>query len=166
MLFNRKNVLFLLIGVGLSLVVYGFFFVDWEARAVRAKFQSLVELVEKDGAISSFETLGRSRQFSAVFMPDAFIEYYPGRSLPRTHDSLGAAYLTVWNRLDSASIRVVRHEVDIDASKVDAVSQLVARCSVILDGSERIGDTVEYQVYWVKREGEWLIDRLVSMGLR
>lgn len=156
----------LLLAVALLVGGYLYFFYDWSAHAVRAQFENLVQLVEKEGAVSSFEALGRSRQFAEVFMPDAFVEYYPGRSLPRNLKNLGAAYLTVWNRLESASVRVARHDVEVDASKEEAVSQLLATCSVILEGSERMGDTVEYKIYWTKFDGEWRIERLVSMGQR
>ena len=145
-------------------VAWAVFGVDWDSRAVKKRFDSLAELVEKDGPVSSIEALGRGRKLVQYFSEGAFVEYYPGRELPRNMDAMGVAFVSVWQRIDEASITVVRHKVDLADSKESAESLLSARCSVILDGSERMGDTLRYRIYWIKRDGDWLIERMVVDG--
>ncbi len=146
-----------LIAVVVVLVIVGYFYtqVDWEARAVRKQFSELVELVEKDGAVSKFEALGRSRKLTTFFTDDASVVYYRARSLPRDTDAMAGAFLSVWGQLERASVTVLRHEVLIDES--EAESQVTARCSVIMDGSEQVGDTLEYHIDWRKVDGDWRI---------
>lgn len=141
-----------------------YFKIDWESRAIYKAFDQLVETVEKEGPVSPFEALGRSRELKSKFTERLLVEYLPGRALPRDREALGVAFLSIWNKVESISIRVVRHDVDVDDNGYEAESRLVARCSVIYDGSERMGDTLEYVVFWTQVDGDWLIERLIATG--
>lgn len=156
-----------LIAVLLIVVVLGSWWylqIDRDARAIRKQFDELVELVEKDGPISSFEAIGRSQKIKAKFTERLLVEYLPGRALPRERDALGGAFLSALNQVDSISVRVSRHDVDVDEDGMEAESSLVANCSLVMNGSERMGDTIDYLVFWAKQEGEWLIERLIATG--
>lgn len=135
---------------------------DSEERAIRRQLDQLVEIVEKEGVVSKFETLGRSRKFKEIFVEDALIEYLPGESLPRGADVMQSGFLQVWSQLESASIRISQHEVEIDVSRTEATSTFYAACKVMLNGRNQMGDTVQYRSYWIKRDGEWLIERIVA----
>lgn len=154
-------------GVALVVALIGawlLFGIDWEARAIRKQFTELVELVEKDGPVSSIEALGRGRKLGQLFTDGARVEYYPGRELPRNLNAMGAALASVWSRVDRASVRIGRHAVEVAQSKESATSNLRLTCSVILEGAERMGDTIDYRAYWVRTDGKWLIDRFVTTG--
>ncbi|MGJ8654521.1 MAG: nuclear transport factor 2 family protein [Opitutaceae bacterium] len=157
---NKTHIIILAIVV----IIGGWFLFggDSDERAIRRQLDQLVEIVEKDGVVSKFETLGRSRKFKEIFVEDALIEYLPGESLPRGADAMGAGFLQVWSQLESASIRISQHEVEVDASKTDASSTFYAACKIMLDGTNKMGDTVQYRSYWVKRDSEWLIERIVA----
>ena len=152
----------------LILFVCGYFYfqVDWEARAVRKQLSQVAELIEKDGAVSTFEALGRSRRLTGYFTTDAAIEYLAGRSLPRGSDAMGSAFLSVWGNVDQASVRLIKHEVAINDRGTEADSRVLASCSVVLAGAEQMGDTVQYRIYWRKIDGDWLIREVVAVGNR
>lgn len=135
---------------------------DADERAIRRQLDQLVEIVEKDGTVSKLETLSRSRKFKELFVDDALIEYLPGESLPRGADVMQSGFLQVWSRIESASIRITQHEVEMDASKVEATSTFYAVCKIMLNGTNQMGDTVQYRSYWFKQDGEWLIERIVA----
>lgn len=158
----------LMAAVALVVLIGAYFYsvVDWEARAVRQQMTRLVGLVEKDGPVSTLEALRRSRQLTDYFTQGAAIEYFPGRSLPKDLDAMRAGFLSVWGRVNSASIRVIGHEVEIHQSESMAESLLTAKCSVVLDGSEQMGDTMKYRVYWRKIEGDWRIDGMAAFESR
>jgi hypothetical protein len=147
-------------------LIAGYFYtqVDWESRAVRKQLSQLVELVEKDGAVSKFEALGRARKLPDFFTDNPSIEYYPDRRLPKDTDAMSGAFLSVWGQIDTASVRVTRHEVEIDEDEPRAVSNVVARSSVIIDGSEKMGDTLKYRIYWTKVESDWRIKEVLALG--
>lgn len=147
-------------------LIAGYFYtqVDWEARAVRKQLSQLVELVEKDGAVSKFEALGRARKLPDFFTDNPSIEYYPDRRLPKDTDAMSGAFLSVWGQIDTASVRVTRHEVEIDGDEPCAMSNVVARSSVIIDGSEKMGDTLKYRIYWTKVGGDWRIKEVLALG--
>ena len=144
------------------LAAWFIFAIDRDERAIRKQLDELAELVEKDGAVSQFDALARIRKFKELFAPGALIEYMPGRALPRSTDAMQTGFLSVWRQIESASIRVSQHEVEIGSPATEAVSSFYAKCRVVINGSERMGDTVSYRSYWVKRDGEWLIDRIIA----
>jgi hypothetical protein len=156
----------LIVALVLIILFAGYFYtqVDWEARAVRKQLDQLVELVEKDGAISKFEAVGRSRQLPDFFVKNPSVEYYPNRRLPRDSDAISGAFLSVWGQLDSASARVIRHEVEIGEDASEAESNAVVRSSVIMGGSEQMGNTLKYRIYWTKIEGDWRIREVLALG--
>lgn len=155
-----------LIVAAVLLLIAGYFYttVDWEARAIRKRVSQLVEQVEKDGPVSTFEALGRSRKLVAVFAEGAEVEYVPGRSLPKDLDSMSAAFISAWGQVDKASVRVIRHEVNVDHDRSEAESMLTARCSVVLNGAEQMGDTLEYKIFWRKIYGDWRIRSLFPVN--
>lgn len=69
---NLKIPLIVLAILG-TLGAYFFFQVDWEARAIRKQFQALTELLEKDGPVSTFDALSRSRRLAGFFTNPASI---------------------------------------------------------------------------------------------
>jgi len=139
---------------------------DRDKHAIRDKLNALVELVEKDGAVSKFEALGRARKFKAIFDSGAFIEYLPSKSLSIRSDAMQSGFLRAWTQIDSASIRISQHEVDIDSDRAKAVSTFYAECRIAMDGSSPMSDTVFYRAYWVKADGEWLIEGIVAENTR
>lgn len=162
MTFNRKS---LLAALSLMLLISGYLFfqVDWEARAVRKQLDRLVHLVEKDGPVSTFDALRRSRQFSGLFTEESSVEYYPGRPLPRDPDALGAAFLSAWRSVDQASITVRRHDVQISDPRRTAESMLQAKCNVVLSGREPMKDLIKYRIYWRQVDGDWKIESMLPL---
>lgn len=147
------------------LAAYFYTQVDWEERAIRKRLNELVELVEKDGPVSTFEAAGRSRKVVEFFEKNPSIEYAPGRRLPKDLDSISGAFLSVWGQVETASLRISHHEVDIQG--VRAESNITARCSVVLRGSERMGDALDYKITWIRQEGgEWVIQGVVAFDPR
>lgn len=165
MIFKNKT---LWVVVALLALVAGYFYtqVDWDARAVRKQFDALIELVEKDGPTSTLEALGRSRKVMEHFAPRASVEYFPGRHLPKDLDAMGGAFVSVWGKLDKASVRVTRHDVKVDENDSEAESMVTASCSVILNGSEQMGDTIKYRIGWDRIEGKWRIKSVVALAGR
>jgi len=145
-------------------VVLGYLYtqIDWESRAVRNQLNGLINLVEKDGAVSTFEAVGRSRKLTNFFAEDASVEYFPGRRLPKDLDAMSGAFLSVWGNIDKANVRVTRHEVEVDES--EAESLVTASCSVIFEGSEQMGDTIKYRINWIQVDGDWLITSVIALG--
>jgi hypothetical protein len=150
----------------LFVLVGGYFYtqVDWEARAIRRQLSRLTDLVEKDGPVSTFEALGRSRKLPGFFTQDALIEYLPRRSLPPGNDAISGAFLSLWNDVETASIAIRRHEVEVFEKHVDAESRATVRASVILNGREQMGDTMKYRISWRYVEGDWRIQSVVALG--
>jgi len=161
LLMNKK--IGVVLGLAALLGLYLYFQVDWDARAIRSEFKQLVDVVEKDGPVSSFEALGRSRKLVGHFAPKASVEYFPGRGLPKDLDGMGAAFLSVWTQIETASVSVQRHEVEIDPRGMEAESMVQAKCSVIFEGAERMGDTLKYRIYWVKIDGDWKIRTVLPL---
>jgi hypothetical protein len=162
-----KNKTFWAVAALLVLII-GYFYtqVDWETRAIRKQFDGLIEQVEKDGPASTFEALGRSRKVVAYFAPEPSVEYFPGRHLPKDLDAMGGAFISVWGQIEKASVRVIRHDVTIDETYPEAESLVTARCSVILNGSEQMGDTIKYRINWIQIDGDWRIQAVVALAGR
>lgn len=146
--------------------VGGYFYlqVDWEARAIRKQFQALTELVEKDGPVSTFESLSRGRRLADFFTNPASIEYFRGRKLPENLDAISAGFLSAWGRIQEASITVLRHEIEIHQTGTEARSRVTLRGRVIADGRDQMDDKLDYQVFWQQIEGNWRIQRIVPVN--
>lgn len=145
------------------LVFIGSYFylqIDWEVRAIRKQFQALTEVVEKDGPVSTFESLSRSRRLAGFFTNPASIEYFPGRELPGDVDAISAGFLSAWGRVEEARIAVLRHEIELRENATDARSRVTIRGRVVADGRDQMRDTLNYQVFWQQVEGDWRISRL------
>jgi len=153
----------IILGVVVLIAAYFFFQIDWEARAIRGQFDQLVELVEKDGPVSQFEALGRSRKLVGLFTEQPTIEYFPNRRLSRGADAIGAAFLSAWSELDTASIYLLGHELEVDDDSVSARSKITLRASIRMEGVEKMGDTLRYRVYWQKVDGTWRIRDLIAL---
>lgn len=159
---SKKKALGIFIALAGLLAAWLYFGINWDERAVRNQLTELVELVEKDGPVSQFEALGRSRKFKELFVAGALIEYMPGKALPRGTDAIQTGFLSVWGQIETASIRISQHKVDLGSNEAEASSTFYAKCRVVINGSERMGDTVFYRTYWVKRDGDWLVDRIIA----
>jgi len=160
--FERYKIPAIILSVLTALVVYFYLQVDWEARAIRKQFDELVELVEKDGPVSTFESAGRGRKIVDFFTENPSVEYVPGRKLPMDLSSMSGAFISVWSRIDKASVRISRHEIEIVGAR--AVSTVTARCSVIIDGTDRMGGSFDYRIRWLRLEGEWRVQSLVALS--
>jgi len=151
------------IGVGVALILgWVLLGASGDERMIQKRLIELTKLVEKEGSVSQFEALGRSRKFKELFVASALIEYLPGRSLPRQTGAMQSGFLSIWGQIETASIRVSDHEVDVDERGAEATSDFVATCQIIINGSDRMGDAVRYRAYWIKQEGDWLIERIVA----
>ncbi len=152
------------IAIAAVLLIAGYFYtvVDWNARAVRKQLDALAELVEKDGPVSTFDSVGRSRKLPGFFADNPSVEYFPGRRLPKDLDAMSGAFLSVWGEIDTASVRISRHEVEVNDERAE--SMITARCSVVIDGSEKMGDVLDYRINWAKIEGDWLIRSVVALS--
>ncbi|MGJ8639451.1 MAG: nuclear transport factor 2 family protein [Opitutaceae bacterium] len=162
MVLSRNTVL---VAIGILLFAVGgylYFGGDRDERAIRSQLSALVETVEKEGAVSKFESLGRARKFKGIFAEDPYVEYLPGSSLPSRSDAIQAGFLSVWSQIDTASIRVTEHEIDVKDGRTEAVSTFYANCKVVMNGSQKMSDTVYYRLYWLKLDGEWLIERIIA----
>lgn len=140
-----------------------FFFRGSDESAIRGQLDKLVEVVEKDAPVSTFEALSRSRKLTKIFAKKTHIEYYQARQLSGDSDAIASAFLSVWGQIDKVSIRVIRHTVEVAASGREAESIFKATCNVVMNGSEKMGDTREYRVNWIKVEGDWLIEQIVPI---
>ncbi len=156
----------LIIALAVLALIAGYFYtqVDWKVRAVRKRFSQLIELVEKDGAVSKFEAVGRSRKLPKFFVENPSVEYFPSRHLPKDLDAMSGAFLSAWGQIDTASISLIRHEVEIKDDEHTAESNVIVRSRVIIDGSEKIGDTLKYRIYWEKNKGDWCIKEVMALG--
>ena len=152
----------ILIGLVLCLVVVGFLFLGGggEERAIEKRLDALVEQVEKDGPASKFEAVGRARKVVEFFAPEADVEYYPRRRLPRDLDSMQGAFIQAWDSLDTATVWIQQHKVELDASEENAVSTFRATSQVKMNGEQDMSDTIPYRIEWVKLDGEWKIARV------
>lgn len=139
---------------------YFYFQVDWEARAIRQQFEALTKVVEKDGPVTTFEALSRSRRLSEFFTDPASVEYFRGRKLPEDLDSISAGFLSTWGKIETASVTVLRHEIEIRGNGTDARSRATLRGRVIADGRDRMSDTLDYRIGWQNVDGEWLIQTI------
>jgi hypothetical protein len=146
------------------MAVYFYTQVDWDARAVRKCINQLIELVEKDGPVSKFEALGRSQKLPRYFTETTRVEYLPNRRLPADTDAIRGAFLTIWGEIESAKIRVIRHDVQINSDRTTAESQVHLRSSVIINGSDQTGGDTEYRIYWEKIAGDWRIREVIAIG--
>jgi hypothetical protein len=160
--FERFKIPIIVLAVLALLVGYFYTQVDWDARAIRKQLNNLAELVEKDGPVSTFDSVGRSRKLVTYLADNSSVEFIPGRRLPGDLDSMSGAFLSVWGEIDKASVRISRHEVEIDEDRAE--STVTAKCSVVIDGSDRMGDSLDYRIIWVRVEGEWLIKSVVALG--
>lgn len=134
---------------------------DWDSRAIHKTLKSLAELVEKDGSESTFEALGRGRKVPEFFMENAQIEYLPNRSF-RAGDTLSAVFLSARSQVETASVRISRHEIMVDAGGRRAESTARVSAQVTVAGGGRHSDSVEYRILWEKVAGDWRI-RLISV---
>ncbi len=139
---------------------------DWDVRAIHKQLNALVELVEKEGRVSTFEALARSRKLPDFFAEDAQVEYLPGRQLPADKDALGPAFLSAWGQIESASIRLSRHEVSVDEEGSTAESTVYVTAKVVVSGEDQVGDTLEYRILWVKEDGIWRIEAVIPVVRR
>lgn len=161
-MFERYKIPLIVLVVAGLLAAYFYTQVDWDERAVRNQLKELTELVEKDGPVSTFDSVGRSRKLVGFFAKNPSIEYVPGRKLPKDLDSMSGAFLSVWGQIEKASVRISRHEVKINDDRAE--STVTAKCSVILEGSDRMGDAIDYRITWVRVEGDWLIKSVVALS--
>lgn len=154
------------VGIGFALILAAAYFytlVDWEARAIRQQLDRLVEVVEKEGSVSTLETLGRSRKLVAFFNEGSAVEYVSGRSLPSDLNAMGGAFVSTWGRLETVSIRVLRHAVTVAENEPTAESLLTVKCRVVSQGAERMRDTLKYRIFWQKEAGDWRIAELLVL---
>lgn len=161
-MFERYRIPLIAFVIAVLLGAYFYTQVDWDERAVRNQLNELTELIEKDGPVSTFDSVGRSRKLVGFFTKNSSIEYIPGRRLPKDLDSMSGAFLSVWGQIETASVRISRHEVDIKEDRAESI--VTAKCSVIFEGSDRMGDSLDYRITWVRDEGDWLIKSVVSLG--
>lgn len=162
-MFEQNKITRIVVAALILLAVWFFFFRGSDESAIRGQLDKLVEIVEKDAPVSTFEALSRSRQLTQIFAKKAHIEYYQARQLSGDSDSIASAFLSVWGQIDTASIRVLRHTVEVAESGLEAESIFKATCNVVMNGSEKMGDTMDYRVNWVKVEGDWLIEQIVPL---
>lgn len=160
--FDRYRIPLIVLVVAVLLASYFYTQVDWDERAVHNQLNELTELIEKDGPVSTFDSVGRSRKLVNFFTKNPSIEYMPGRRLPKDMDSMSGAFLSVWGQIEKASVRISRHEVEINDDRAE--STVTTKCSVILEGSDRMGDAIDYRINWIRFEGDWLIKSVVALG--
>lgn len=161
-MFERYKIPLIVLAVVALLVGYFYTQVDWDARAIRKELNELAELVEKDGPTSTFDSVGRSGKFAAHFADSPSVEFISGRRLPKDSDLMGGAFLSVWGEIDKASVRISRHEVEINEDRAE--STVTAKCSVVIDSYDRMGDSLNYRISWIRVDGEWLIKSVVALG--
>lgn len=161
-MFERYKIPLIVLAVVALIAGYFYTQVDWDARAIRKQLNELADLVEKDGPTSTFDSVGRSRKLVAHFAESPSVEFIPGRRLPKNLDSMSGAFLSVWGEIDKASVRISRHEVEINEDRAE--STVTAKCSVIVSGSDRMGDSLDYRISWIRVDGEWLIQSVVALG--
>jgi len=161
---TKSKTYIILISIAAVLIATLVFQVDWDARAVRKQLSGLVEVIEKEGRVSTFDSLARSRKFSGYFAENAKVEYLPGRRLPADKDALSAGFLSAWGQIETLSIGLSRLEVDVSESRNTADSTVNASVSVQFTAGEPSGDTQSYRIKWVKVDGDWLIEMVISMG--
>lgn len=156
----RIQIIAITLAVFAGLAAYFFLNIDWDKRAIRSQFSELVEVVEKDGPVSTFEALSRSRRLTGFFTASPSIEYVPGRSLPKDLEGISAGFLSAWGQIESASIRVLRHEIELRGGDSEARSLATIRGRVVEGGQDRMRDTLDYQIFWKKGDGDWRLDRI------
>jgi hypothetical protein len=146
-----------LAGMALMAGLYFLFQIDWQSRAIRLRFDALVELVEKREPLGTLETLGRARQLPDFFVSGARVEYMKGRSLVIDTEAVAGVFVSTWGQVDRVSVLVLRHEVDWEAAGERAVSAINARVTVAGSAMGDRSDMVEYRVEWVRAEDAWRI---------
>ena len=163
MMFEKNKVTLVFVAALILLAVWFFFFRGSDEGAIRGQLDKLVEVVEKDAPVSTFEALSRSRQLTKIFAKKTHIEYSQARQLSGDSDTIASAFLSVWGQIDKVAIRVHSHSVEVTESGLEAESVFKATCNVVMNGSEQMGDTMEYRVNWIKVEGDWLIEQIVPL---
>lgn len=160
----RTKIIAITLAVFAGLLAYFSLNIDWDKRAIRSQFSGLIEVVEKDGPVSTFEALSRSRRLNGFFTASPSIEYFRGRSLPKDLEAISAGFLSAWGQIESASIRVLRHEIELRAGDSEARSLVTIRGRVVAGGQDRMRDTLDYQIFWKKQDGDWRIERIFPTG--
>ncbi|MFQ3224450.1 MAG: hypothetical protein ACI8Z5_000699 [Lentimonas sp.] len=156
---NQKTVLVLAALVALC-VASIFWNVDWDARAIDKRMHELAELVEKSGPESMIESLGRSRRVANLFTDSCEIEYLTQRSSLTGADAISGAFLSVRNAIETASVRLSRHAIVVEADAERAESTVQASAKVATRGGDEWRDTLHYRIFWQQEEGEWLIRQI------
>ncbi|CAA6692897.1 Unannotated [Lentimonas sp. CC19] len=156
---NQKTVLVVAALVALCIASL-FWNVDWDARAIDKQLNELADLVEKSEPESAFEALGRSRRVADLFTDSCEIEYLPQRSSLSGADSISAAFLSVRNAIETASVGLSQHTIAVDAGAARAESSVRASAKVATRGGDEWRDRLNYRIVWEKVEGEWLIRQI------
>ncbi len=133
---------------------------DWSQRAVDNRLLELVELIEKDGSETPILALGKSNQMKQFFTDTASIEYLPNRSPLSGGQAFAATFLSFRGFIETLSLRVGSHEIQIDESKASATSDVSIFPKGTMKGGERGGgEKLRFEISWLKRDGDWLIAR-------
>ena len=131
---------------------------DRDARRIHARFDALVNTVEKTEPSSQLRILALAQQIPEFFTSDATISLAPmyGGSLNRRE---AASYLArIHQTLDRLTIRISDRRLEIDRANNTAQLRFTAQGNLEL-GANTESQLHAFEVFWIKTDGDWHIQR-------
>jgi len=130
---------------------------------INARLDSLVEFLEKQQPETQFVSMGEGRRASRFFTENPSVN--PGlRGTPRltSRDQIAALVARVRIQADTIEIDATSRSLDIAETGDRAVMRLTGKATATVGPQTRTNRN-RYELTWIKREGDWLIDRVAIL---
>ena len=148
------------IAAGLAIVFALIAGVRWwqsDERKIRARVKQIQELVDKDRGETNLTSLNKARKISELFADGFEFRAEQFDYIGRDRRSLVGAIHRYRSTSDRVRMRVFDSDLHLDPQAGRATMNLTAEFTADFRGT--LGrDGYRFQVNWVKREGQWLID--------
>lgn len=148
-----KRVLTVALVIAAAVIFYGWYASD--ERRIHRRLDEIADLVEKPPGESQIAGLNRARQVTELFAPDFDVRARQLDFETRDRQTL----IRGIHAYRSSSERGTMHVVDTDVNVVDDRATVFATVEFVgglrLTGGREL---YRFQLNWVDREGQWLID--------
>ena len=130
-----------------------------EEDAIRREFSRLMELAAIDGMESPLKAGLRAADIVEFFTTDINISSRFANISISSRRELRQLVFQARTSLERLSVRVRRNRIEIDADGENATMDISLEIRVVGMGENR-RDRDSFTIQWVKRDGNWLIDRI------